>query len=294
MTRIKRKNTGASVAGDLLADLFCGLMFAIGLCCFTHPNRIAPGGVSGVAVLLNYLFHIPLGVSILGINVPLLILSRIHIGRRFAGRSLVTILIESFLVDLLTPVLPAYRGDSLLASIFGGVCIGLGIASVFRRGSTTGGTDIVSRLIQIRYPYMQIGMLMFVVDSAVVAASIVTFRRLETGLYSVLAVFVTGRIVDFIMGGANMGRMIIIISNEHHAIAAAIMDQMHRGATLLEGSGAYSGTPSKVVLCAVRISEYPRVHQIVRDLDPHAFLITTNVNEILGEGFTTIGAERLT
>ena len=217
---------------DLLMDIVGGLIYAVGLNCFANPNDIAPGGMSGVAVIL--------------------------------------------------------------AALFGGVCIGIAVALVFLRGSTTGGTDIVSRLLQRRWPFMPIGKTMIAVDAVIVVASMVVFKNIETGLYALIAIYVSGSVIDTIMGGQNTGRMVLIVSDEHTAIAKGIMEKMGRGATLLNATGAYSGAERHVVLCAVRNNEYPRLRELIRQYDPKAFLITTNVNEVLGEGFASLNAKNLT
>ena len=279
---------------DLLMDIVGGTIFAIGLNCFASPNDIAPGGVSGIAVILNYLFDVPLGASILGINIPLLILAWLYLGHDFTLHTLKTLLVQSVIVDSIAVYLPAYSGDKILAALFGGVCIGLGISLVFLRGSTTGGTDIVSRLLQRRWPYMPIGKTMILVDAVVVAASMVVFRNIETGLYALISIFVSGSVIDTVMGGQNTGRMVLIVSDNHTAIAQGIMEKMGRGATLLNATGAYSGAERKVVLCAVRNNEYPRLRELIKQCDPQAFLITTNVNEVLGEGFVSLDAKNLT
>ena len=201
---------------------------------------------------------------------------------------------QSVIVDSIAVYLPAYSGDKILAALFGGVCIGLGISLVFLRGSTTGGTDIVSRLLQRRWPYMPIGKTMILVDAVVVAASMVVFRNIETGLYALISIFVSGSVIDTVMGGQNTGRMVLIVSDNHTAIAQGIMEKMGRGATLLNATGAYSGAERKVVLCAVRNNEYPRLRELIKQCDPQAFLITTNVNEVLGEGFVSLDAKNLT
>ena len=279
---------------DLLMDIVGGTIFAIGLNCFASPNDIAPGGVSGIAVILNYLFDAPLGASILGINIPLLILAWLYLGHDLTLHTLKTLLVQSVIVDSIAVYLPAYSGDKILAALFGGVCIGLGISLVFLRGSTTGGTDIVSRLLQRRWPYMPIGKTMILVDAVVVAASMVVFRNIETGLYALISIFVSGSVIDTVMGGQNTGRMVLIVSDNHTAIAQGIMEKMGRGATLLNATGAYSGAERKVVLCAVRNNEYPRLRELIKQCDPQAFLITTNVNEVLGEGFVSLDAKNLT
>lgn len=279
---------------DILFDLVGGFIFAVGLNCFTNPNQIAPGGVSGVSVILNHLFGLPLGAVIFGINIPLLLLAWRFLGRDFTLRTLKTLAIQSVVVDQIAARLPVYQGDMILAALFGGLCIGFGIALIFLRGSTTGGTDIVSRLIQLRWPFVPIGRAMLAVDAVVVAASMIVFRNIEVGLYALINIFVSSRVIDAVMGGINTGRMILIVSEQHMAISQQIMEKMGRGATLLEASGAYSGAGRKVVLCAVRNNEYPRLKEIVREADPHAFLITTNVTEVLGEGFASLNQKNLT
>lgn len=279
---------------DILFDLVGGFIFAVGLNCFTNPNQIAPGGVSGVSVILNHLFGLPLGAVIFGINIPLLLLAWRFLGRDFTLRTLKTLAIQSVVVDQIAARLPVYQGDMILAALFGGLCIGFGIALIFLRGSTTGGTDIVSRLIQLRWPFVPIGRAMLAVDAVVVAASMLVFRNIEVGLYALINIFVSSRVIDAVMGGINTGRMILIVSEQHMAISQQIMEKMGRGATLLEASGAYSGEGRKVVLCAVRNNEYPRLKEIVREADPHAFLITTNVTEVLGEGFASLNQKNLT
>ena len=278
---------------DLAMDILGGLIYALGLNCFCSPNDIAPGGMSGVAVILNYLFDFPMGITIFCINIPLLLLAWLYLGHEFTLHSLKTIVVWSVLVDLVEPYLPAYAGDKILAALFGGVTIGIAVALVFLRGATTGGTDIVSRLLQRRWPFMPIGKMMIAVDAVIVAASMIVFKNIETGLYALISIYVAGSVIDTIMGGQNTGRMVLVVSEEHTAIAKGIMEEMGRGATLLNATGAYSGADRRVVLCAVRNTEYPRLRELIRQYDPQAFLITTNVNEILGEGFASLNSKDL-
>ena len=278
---------------DLLMDIIGGLIYAVGLNSFANPNDIAPGGMSGVAVILNYLFDFPRGITIFCVNSPLLLLAWRFLGHDFTLHSLKTILVWSVLVDVVAPYLPAYAGDKILAALFGGVCIGIAVVLVFLRGSTTGGTDIVSRLLQRRWPFMPIGKMMIAVDAVIVAASMIVFKNIETGLYALISIFVAGSVIDTIMGGQNTGRMVLVVSDRYTEIAQDIIAQMGRGATLLNATGAYSGAERKVVLCAVRNNEYPRLRELIRQHDPQAFLITTNVNEVLGEGFASLNAKNL-
>lgn len=278
---------------DLLADLVGGFIFALGLNCFANPNGIAPGGVSGVAVILNHLFGLPLGATIFAINIPLLLLAWRFLGKEFTFLTLKTTFIQSVVIDGFAHYLPAYQGDMLLAALFGGLGCGAGIAIIFLRGSTTGGSDIISRLLQLKWPFMPIGRMMLLVDLVIVMASMAVFHDIEVGLYAIITIFVASKVVDTVMGGTNMGRMILIISDRHREISDAITKEMDRGATLLDAHGAFSGTSRPVIMCAVRNNEYHHLKEIVKHHDPKAFMITSTVNEVLGEGFASINEKSL-
>lgn len=282
------------VLADLLFDAIGSLIYAVGLSCFTAPARIAPGGVSGIAVILKQLFGVPLSVTTLALNIPLLLLAWRFLGRGFTLRTMKTVLIQTAVTQVVESYFPAYTGEPMLAALFGGVCIGVGLALVFQRGSTTGGTDIVSRLIQLRHRYLPIGKVMLLVDACVVAASVIVFRNLEIGLYALITIFASSRVMDTILAGVNRGRLMLIISDRNDLITTDIMDKLQRGVTILNGRGAYSGLPKNVLMCAVRISEYPRVTEFVRQHDPDAFIITTEASEIRGEGFAGVTDEQIT
>lgn len=273
---------------DLAVDVLGGIIYAVGMNCFCSPNDIAPGGVSGIAVIFNYLFEIPMGVSILALNIPLLILAWLYLGRSLTIYTLKTLLVQSVLVDVISPYLPAYTGDTILSALFGGIAIGVGVAVVFLRGSTTGGTEIVSWLLQRKWPFLPIGKIIILVDAIVVVASMAVFKNIESGLYALISIYVIGSVVDTILGGQNTGRMVLIVSDRYTEIARDIIETMGRGATLLNASGAYSGAERRVVMCAVRSTEYPLLRDLIKRHDPQAFLITSNVSEILGEGFAPL------
>lgn len=273
---------------DLAVDVLGGIIYAVGMNCFCGPNDIAPGGVSGIAVIFNYLFEIPMGVSILALNIPLLILAWLYLGRSLTIYTLKTLLVQSVLVDVISPYLPAYTGDTILSALFGGIAIGVGVAVVFLRGSTTGGTEIVSWLLQRKWPFLPIGKIIILVDAIVVVASMAVFKNIESGLYALISIYVIGSVVDTILGGQNTGRMVLIVSDRYTEIARDIIETMGRGATLLNASGAYSGAERRVVMCAVRSTEYPLLRDLIKRHDPQAFLITSNVSEILGEGFAPL------
>ncbi|MCI8816461.1 MAG: YitT family protein [Angelakisella sp.] len=279
---------------DVLYDIAGGIVFAVGLGCFVGPAQIAPGGVSGLAILANHLFGLPVGTVNLGINIPLLLLAWRLLGRRFTLKTLRSVFLQSLMIDLVALWLPEYTGDRIMAALFGGVAIGIGLAPVFMRGSTTGGTDIVSRLIQLRFRHVSIGKLLFLVDLAILLLSVAVFRNIETGLYGMICIYTSGRIVDGILYGLDTGKVVLVVSEKHQEIAGRVMDQLERGATFLHGSGAWSGEDKRVLLCAVRANQCYRVEEIVRGADPDAFLIILEANEIVGEGFRPITSNKIT
>lgn len=279
---------------DVLYDAVGGVVFAVGLGCFVGPAQIAPGGVSGLSIIVNYLTGLPVGSLNMAINVPLLLLAWRFLGRRFTLKTLRSVLVQSVMIDLAGLWLPVYTGDRIMAALFGGVAIGAGLAPVFMRGSTTGGTDIVSRLIQLRFRHVSIGKLLFMVDTLVLLLSVAVFRNIETGLYGMITIYTSNRVLDGILYGLDTGKVVLVISDKNRQIAREVMDRLERGATFLQGSGAWSGQERLVLLCVVRAVQCYKVEEIVRAADPDAFLIVMEANQIAGEGFRPITSEKVT
>ena len=279
---------------DVLYDGAGGAVFAIGLGCFVGPAQIAPGGVSGLSIIINYLTGLPVGSLNMGINIPLLLLAWRFLGRRFTLKTLRSVFIQSVMIDLVGLWLPVYAGDRIMSALFGGVAIGVGLAPVFMRGSTTGGTDIVSRLIQLRFRHVSIGKLLFMVDTAVLLLSVAVFRNIETGLYGMITIYTSNRILDGILYGLDTGKVVLVISEKNQQIAQQVMDRLERGATFLQAEGAWSGQKKKVLLCVVRAVQCYRVEEIVRAADPDAFLVVMEANQIAGEGFRPITSDKVT
>lgn len=280
------------LAMDTLYDLVGSLIYGVGTICFIAPNNIAPGGASGVAIILNYLFGLPIGTTTFLINVPLLLLALKYLGRGFTIKTLRTVAINTIIIDLaVTPVAQRYglilHGDNqrLLGALFGGVLLGAGLAVIFLRDSTTGGTDIAGRLLQLRYPHIQMGRAMMICDAAVLLVSIFVFRSIESGLYGLITIFVHSHVIDSILYGVDKGTMAVIVSKDSRGIAEKVLSEMDRGATLLKGVGAYSGEDKEVLLCAVRKQQFHKLKTLAYEVDPLAFIIVTEAGEIYGEGF---------
>ena len=278
---------------DLLYTVAGAAILAVGVSCFVGPAQIAPGGVSGLSILVNFLTDLPVGAVNLAFNIPLILLAWKFLGRRFTLRTLVTVLIQSVLMDVITLWIPVYTGERIMAALFGGVASGVGLALVFMRGSTTGGTDIVSRLLQLRYRHLSIGRLLFSVDVVVLLLSVAVFRNIEAGLYGMIAIFASGKVLDNILYGLDTGKVLLVVSGKNQEIAARIMETLDRGVTFLHGSGAWSGTERQVLLCAVRAQQCYRVEEIVRGVDKEAFVIVLEATEIAGEGFRPITEDKV-
>ena len=260
------------------------LLVALGLDMFLIPNKIAAGGVSGIATILHYLVGAPVGASILALNIPLFAMGIYRLGLRFGFRSLYGTIILSLAVDLLAPALPVPTNDILLSSLFGGALTGLGMGLVFRHRGTTGGTDLAAAVLRT-YTGVNIGQLLFLVDGVVVLAAGVAFRSAELAMYALITIFITAWLIDVVQEGISYAKAFLIISDRPDEIAEAILAGLDRGATAWPARGVYTGARREVLLSVVDRAEVTRLKEIVHGVDPRAFVILADVHEVLGEGF---------
>ena len=285
------KNIVKSFIIDLLFIVAGSACYAVAIGMFSAPNDIAPGGLTGIATLLNHLFDwIPIGTATILMNVPLIITSWFVLSKYMVVRTLWGILISSVLTDLLTPYigglfLVSEGRNPLLVCIFGGALLGLGVGLIMRRGGTTGGSEVISRLLEKKYPHMSVGTLILGVDAVVITLSAVVYGRVEQALYAVVFVFVGSQIIDRVVYGGRSGKMIMIMSKKQPEITQAIMTKVNRGVTLLKSQGGYSGQEQNTMLVAVRKDEVYRLRKAVFDIDPDAFLMMLTTDEVRGLGF---------
>ena len=276
-----------SILLDISADILGSLAISIGIVCFAESADIAPGGVSGISVMLRYLFGLPIGIMTFLINLPLIFVAFRFVGRSFALRSFRTLVINTVMLDFFVePFVPAYNGDRMICAIFGGVLIGAGLGVVFLRGSSTAGTDIISAMIEKRFPNIQIGKAVMMIDCLIIGASAFVFKNIESVLFAVVLLFCQTKIINGIVYGTERGRNVLIISGKSEEIASKIMAELQRGATYLKAEGAYTGESTNVIMCVVRVWEYHEVKDIVYSVDPSAFLISSVAENIMGEGFS--------
>jgi len=267
------------------AFILCGvLLTAIGLDMFLVPNKIAAGGVSGIATIVYYLTRMPVGIVMLAINVPLFLAGIKQLGMDFGIRSLFGTITLSVFVDLLAPIVPVPTDNPLLASIYGGILVGIGVGIVFRNKGTTGGTDLAAAIVN-NYMKLSVGVVLFVIDASVIVAAGIVFKSAELALYALLTVFLTARVIDIVQEGFAYAKAALIISNTPDEVAGAIIDKLDRGATALHGRGMYTGIDRDIVLAVVTRAEISTLKEIVHNIDPQAFVILTDVHEVLGEGF---------
>lgn len=272
------------VIREYLLILLGVLLTAIGLDMFLVPNKIAAGGVSGIATLIHYVIHFPVGVAMLVINVPLFVTGIKQMGVRFGMRSIFGTITLSALVDILVPVVAVPTRDPLLASIYGGITVGVGIGIVFRNKGTTGGTDLAAAIIN-KYMKLSVGVVLFVIDASVIVAAGIIFKSAELALYALVTVFLTTRVIDMVQEGFGYAKAALIISEKPLEVTQVILENLNRGATALRGKGLYTGTDKDVILSVVTRSEISTLKELVHDIDPQAFVILTDVHEVLGEGF---------
>ena len=283
--------------GLLLDFLFIfggSVCYAVAIGMFSAPNDIAPGGLTGIATLLNHLWDwIPIGTATILMNVPLLVISWFVLSKSMVIRTLCGIVISSVLTDVVQPFVDKLflssivggPNDPLLVCIFGGALLGLGVGLILRRGGTTGGSEVISRLFEKKYPHMSVGTLILCVDGIVIALSALVYGQIENALYAVVFVFVGSQIIDRVVYGGRSGKMVMIMSKKQPEITQAIMTKVNRGVTLLKSQGGYSGQDQNTMLVAVRKDEVFRLRKTVFDIDPDAFLMILTTDEVRGLGF---------
>ena len=265
-----------------LASLFYAVSF---VWCF-DPNGIAFGGITGLAQIVNRLFPaIPVGVTVIVLNIPLFLLGWKLIGGKLLVSSLYAMFISSVFIDLITPLYDWQPMDPLLACIFGGLLMGGSLGIVFLQGATTGGTDLAARLLKLKFKWLPMGKLLMGVDLAVIILVALFFQNLNTALYGLVALYISTLAMDGILYGLDNAKVAYIISDHNKEIADAIVHDLDRGVTILQGQGAYTGADKQVLMCAFKQREIASIKAAVKGIDPDAFLIVCNAHEVLGEGF---------
>ncbi len=258
---------------------------SLGINLFLVPNKIAAGGVTGIATIIFYLLELPVGITMFCLNIPLFLIGIKVLGRSFGFKSFFATIVLSLLIDLTSGILNPVTNDLLLATIFGGLFTGIGIGLVLKQDASTGGTDLGAKIIHKIFPYFTVGQLLFVIDACIVFVAAIVFKNYELGLYAAITLFIVSRVIDTVIVGVNYTKAVHIISDNSEEISRKI-NSMNLGVTGLKGKGIYSGTDKNILLCIVRRRDLPHLKTAISQIDNKAFVFVTDVREVLGEGFS--------
>lgn len=268
-------------------------MFALGFDLFLVPNDMNTGGISGLAMILVELFDVgSVGFLTVLINLPLFFMAGKKIGKKFFWGSALGLFINSLCIDLFV-LIPAPQTEPLIGAVYGGLICGLGLGMVFICGTSTGGSDIVVRLLKLRMRHVPIGIISMGFDLVVAALTGIVFRDLTKTLYTGITVFVCGRIVDAVVYGFDYSKVALIITSQYEQVVKDIDAKLQRGSTYLYGEGSYSGNPTKVILTAVKRRQVTELKELVTEIDPNAFIIVQEAHQVLGDGFVRYSKDSL-
>ena len=272
--------------GWILATMGGSLVFSVGFACFLQPNDMSPGGISGLALVITELLGFgSVGILSILINLPLFVLGGMKIGKRFFLGSLLGMLLSSVMIDVLS-LFPFPAVEPLLGVLYGGVICGLGLGVVFVCGTSTGGSDILVRLLKLKWRNVPIGQISMGFDLIVVVLTGIVFQDVTKALYTGVTAYLCGKVIDGVVYNFDYSKVALIISSEYEAIAQTIGKKLDRGATFLHGEGSYSHTPTKVVLAAVKKQQIAELKELVVEIDPKAFIIVQEAHQVLGDGFS--------
>lgn len=261
-------------------------VYALGFDWCYAPNSIGFGGITGLAQIINAaLPWAPIGVLVIVLNLPLFVLGWRLLGGHLLFSSLYAMFISSVFVDVLAALIPFQPMDPMLAAIFGGILVGLSLGVVLLQGATTGGTDLLARLLKLRFAWLPMGKLLMVVDLAVIVAVALAFRNLSSALYGLVSLYIFTAVMDLVLYGLDRAKVAYIISSKPDEVSKAIFQELDRGVTFLHGEGAWSGESKKVLLCAFKQKQIVPLRRMVKEIDPEAFLIVCEAHEVLGDGF---------
>lgn len=263
--------------------LGCAIM-AIGTALFLLPNQLSTGGFTGIATIFYYLFDFPMGTVILLLNIPFFILAFFKIGKKLVIKSIIGTSLLSLFIDIFERF-PKLTNDKLLACIYGGIFIGLGLALVLKSNASTGGTDLITYIAKAYKPYVKTSNIIVIVDVIIIGLNVLFFKKVEIGLYSAISIYLMGKMIDIVFEGVNFTKMVYIISQEYTEIAKEIDKQLQRGSTGIYAKGMYTNTDKLMLLCVGSRNEVAKMKQIATQIDPKAFIIISNAREIWGKGF---------
>lgn len=284
LKRKKRKLLIKKYSFELFQIIIGTVIMAVGVSQFLLPNQLSSGGFTGIATIFYYLLKLPMGLTILLLNIPLFILSWIKKGKEFFVKGLIGTIFLSLFIDLLDKC-PVLTNDRLLACIYGGAVMGLGTSIILKANASTGGTDMLAYVIREYKPTYRTGSLITTIDIIIIILNVIFFRKIEIGLYSAIAIYVMGKVIDIVFEGINFTKMIYIVSNKYLDIADKIAEHVGRGVTGIYAKGMYTNDEKMMLLCVASRNEAMRIKQISKKIDPASFVVISNAREAFGIGF---------
>lgn len=270
---------------DVCIDVAGGLLIGLGIYNFAANAEFPLAGISGIALILYRLFGVPIGWGTMLMNVPIILLCFKMLGKDFFARSIRTLVITSVIIDYVVPLLPVYSGDRMLAAICTGIFSGLGYALIYMNNSSTGGMDFVIMAIRLKRPHLSLGKIVFVLDCVIVLLGGAIFRDVDATIYGLIITYFLMVVIDKIMYGINAGKMTLIVTGHGKEVAACIDQYTGRGSTIIRGEGSYTGLRKDIVMCACNNKQMYVIRKMVKAVDPKAFTVIMESNEVLGEGF---------
>ncbi len=280
------KHTPSRLARDYIWITLGAVIYSLSFDWFYVPNEIGFGGITALGMILNRLIPgLPIGTVVLVLNIPIFLLGWKLLGGHTLVSSLFAMAATSILVDLIAAAYTFPPMDPMLASVFGGLTLGVALGMIFSKGATTGGTDLVARLLKIPFAWLPVGKLLLLVDLSMLLAVAAAFRSLESGMYGGIALYISTVIMDNVLYGLDRSKVAYIVTSNPRPMAAEIDKQLERGTTFLHGEGSFTGQDKLVLMCAFKQRQIVPLKAIVHDLDPEAFLIVCDAHEVLGQGF---------
>ncbi len=288
---MQKKKTMREWAAMYLQIVLGAAFYAAGFQFFLYPNAITTGGVTGIAMIINFLTGFPVGMMTLIINVPLFIYSWKKFGLSFIIASLVGTILASVFVDLFAMLHVEVTHEPLLGAIYGGIIKGFGLGLVYRTGATTGGVDIPAKFLRRKYQHINFSTFILAMDVVIIAAFAVIFKRYDSAMYAIICMFIASKVIDLVLYGAINSKVCYIITDKSGEIKDGLMYKLHRGVTYLHGKGAWSGEEKDIILCVIKQNQIVELKHLVRALDERAFVIVSDSREVFGNGFSYIGEE---
>ncbi|WP_294550813.1 YitT family protein [uncultured Pseudoflavonifractor sp.] len=283
---MKPKSKVLTIVWSYFMITVASAIYAVGFNWFYVPNDIAFGGITGVGQIINAILPwAPIGTVVIILNIPLFILGWRLLGGHLLLSSLYAMAVSSVFIDLINSLVSFEPMDHLLACVFGGVLMGASLGLVFQQGATTGGTDLIARLLKLKISWLPMGKLLMATDLVVIVATAIAFGSVYSALYGLVALYIASLVMDKVLYGMDSAKVAYIISDRFREIADVIVNDLDRGVTILQGQGAYSGTEKKVLMCAFKQRQIVSIKKMVKDIDPTAFVIVCDAHEVLGDGF---------